>query len=65
MPGDYTLNNIFFTNYDELNDFEIGFFKEHSDPFVLVINLIGTDIYSRQPTHFRYEKINDIRKFRI
>ena len=44
MPGDYTLKT-FFTNYDELNNFEIGF-KEHSDPSELT-NLM--DIYSRKP----------------
>lgn len=44
MPGDYTIKT-FFTNYDELNDFEIGF-KEHSDPSELT-NLI--DIYSKKP----------------
>jgi len=44
MPGDYTLKT-FFTNYDELNNFEIGF-KEHSDPSELT-NLI--DIYSKKP----------------
>ena len=44
MPGDYTLKT-FFTNYDELNNFEIGF-KGHSDPSELT-NLI--DIYSRKP----------------
>jgi len=44
MPGDYTLKT-FFTNYDELNDFEIGF-KKHSEPSELT-NLI--DIYSKKP----------------
>ena len=44
MPGDYTLKT-FLTNYDELNNFEIGF-KEHSDPSELT-NLI--DIYSKKP----------------
>lgn len=44
MPGDYTLKT-FFTNYDELDDFEIGF-KEHSDPSELT-NLI--DIYAKKP----------------
>lgn len=44
MPGDYTLKT-FFQNYDELNNFEIGF-KEHSDPSELT-NLM--DIYSRKP----------------
>lgn len=44
MPGDYTLKT-FFTNYDELNNFEIGF-KEHSDPSELT-NLM--DIYSQKP----------------
>ena len=44
MPGDYTIKT-FLTNYDELNNFEIGF-KEHSDPSELT-NLM--DIYSRKP----------------
>ena len=44
MPGDYTLKT-FFSNYDELNDFEIGF-KKHSEPSELT-NLI--DIYSKKP----------------
>lgn len=44
MPGDYTLKT-FFSNYDELNNFEIGF-KKHSDPSELT-NLM--DIYSQKP----------------
>ena len=44
MPGDYTLKT-FFSNYDELFNFEIGF-KEHSDPSELT-NLL--DIYSKKP----------------
>jgi hypothetical protein len=42
--GDYTLKT-FFTNYDLLNDFEIGF-KAHSDPSELT-NLM--DIYAKLP----------------
>jgi hypothetical protein len=42
--GDYTLKT-FFTNYDLINDFEIGF-KAHSDPSELT-NLM--DIYAKLP----------------
>jgi len=43
-PGDYTLKT-FFSNYDEIQDFEIGF-KKHSEPSELT-NLM--DIYSKLP----------------
>jgi hypothetical protein len=43
-PGDYTLKT-FFSNYDEIQDFEIGF-KKHSEPSELT-NLM--DIYAKLP----------------